>query len=196
MEEETLQSSPSKITKSRTTLQKNLQQIDADITQFTNLPIDTPSHDLLAQNIENKFGFIRTLLNAEIASHGMLPNDSLEIEEKIKELKAKFCGSNSLHSVNSETGSDFGSGSGSVCESCLNNDSVDEMSDFEGADHTEMMLYEVVVADAEKVECSDGGKMWWWKMVVVWTMMSAGLMVTYFGMNQHQHQHEKFLTPT
>ncbi|KAI3731251.1 hypothetical protein L1987_62439 [Smallanthus sonchifolius] len=186
---EALQPTPSKITKTCSTLHRRLEEIDAQIIQFTNFPIDTPSLDLLAQQIQKKLGFIRNILNAEISSHGTKSYDISEIEERLTELEAKFYRSN-VHPVNVDRSDESESDSGSVCESCLNNDGDNVSSVCEAP--------EMVVPPPEvlcEAEISDGGKRRWWRTVAVLTTVSAGLMVSFCNYLV-SNQHEDFLTPT
>ncbi|KAD2805373.1 hypothetical protein E3N88_38750 [Mikania micrantha] len=157
-------------------LQTKLEEIEAEIANFIGLPINKPLLNLLAQRIETKFGFIGKLLNAEMASNGTKPDELPDIEEKLKELEAKFCVSKiqRLDVDESSEGENISSsGSDSICESCLNYDGVGDNEAPEAAvrrSGTQMV--------GRKFECMDGGETGWWRTVAVtvFTTVSAALM--------------------
>ncbi|KAI3712573.1 hypothetical protein L1987_71132 [Smallanthus sonchifolius] len=210
---EPLKQTPTKTTNTYLKLHKLLHEIEALVTQFTDLPIDTPGLDLLTQVIVKKFVFFRNFLIHETVSYNSMPDDLSEIKQRLREHESEFHRSN-LHPVSVHEDDD--SDDGSVCESCLNYDREfqgDAASDASGVDEFPEMLYgyEVMVpdspedltmpaSDADEVEEAPllkekSGKRrrkWWWRTVVILMPASVVLAVSYF----EKKQREGFLTPT
>ncbi|KAI3735155.1 hypothetical protein L6452_14643 [Arctium lappa] len=208
---------PSEITNTYFRLQRKLQEIEAEIIQFTNLSIDTPGLDVLASKIETKLVFFRNLLTTEIASYGSMAHQLSEFEARLQDLEAEFFRQNSL-SVNIHEDDD--SENGSVCESCLNNDrevQIEAASEKSSAYEVPETLFEAVVPLSDAVhepvmppagseqakpvpfdgeqEKTGGDRRWCRTVVVVMTTVSSVLTASfwsYFNSNSHEGP----LTPT
>lgn len=79
------------MTKRCSILQKKLKELESILYQLLSLPPETPfNHQLYAQDIDQRFEFVRKLLSAEIASHPKKPYHLQHIARRLTELEAIF----------------------------------------------------------------------------------------------------------
>ncbi|KAK9143173.1 hypothetical protein Syun_012573 [Stephania yunnanensis] len=71
-------------------LQKKLEELESSIREVVELPLETFCHDLEAESIKNRFGFLKTLLTAETESYPHVPEDLQFITQKVSELEKVF----------------------------------------------------------------------------------------------------------
>ncbi|GMJ05958.1 hypothetical protein HRI_004265000 [Hibiscus trionum] len=117
------------MTKRYTILQKKLKDLESQLNQALSLPPNTPSHQTLSQDIQQRFLFLNNLLSAELSSGPTNPFHLQHIANRVLELEAVFKDWDTFQS----SGLDHVyKGSACSCtESCLNDD--DEAAADEGS---------------------------------------------------------------
>lgn len=79
------------MTKRYKTLQKKLKELKAELIYVFSLPGEkAPYHQLLCEEIEQRFLFIKKLLSAEIASHPSKPHHLHHIARRLSEYESAF----------------------------------------------------------------------------------------------------------
>nr|DAD47827.1 TPA_asm: hypothetical protein HUJ06_017764 [Nelumbo nucifera] len=99
---------------------RKLKELELELNEVVALSAETPCHQLLSEGLRGRFGFLRSLLAAEIKSQPRKPHHLHHIEQRLAELEAAF-----LDWDNFRTSAIHHLDSASTCsctESCLNED--------------------------------------------------------------------------
>lgn len=108
------------MTKGYSILQKKLQELESILTQVFALPPDTPYHQHYAEDIEQRFVFLKNLLSAEIASSPKKPHHLQHIGKRMVELATAFHDWDEYRSLTQDQVEKVSTCS--CTESCLNDD--------------------------------------------------------------------------
>ncbi|PIA44340.1 hypothetical protein AQUCO_01700145v1 [Aquilegia coerulea] len=171
------------MTKRYAVIQKKLEELESELNDVVNLPTETTSHQLLSENINQKFSFLRNLLAAEIESHPSKPHHLHHMDQRLTELETEFHEWDNFRTFSPTNHIDTAS-TCSCTESCLNDDGDEDITDMSvvGGGGGELTVYEnpefvfedenekkeevetsfekVQLEDIEgKKECSSGGKL-------------------------------------
>lgn len=109
------------MTKRYTILQKKLLELDSQLVNICSLPVaPLITHQLLAEDFEQRLVFLKNLLSAEIASHPTKPHHLNHMSRRLDYIESTFrewdsTGPTALHHVDSAS-------TCSCTESCLNDD--------------------------------------------------------------------------
>ncbi|KAF9622214.1 hypothetical protein IFM89_030072 [Coptis chinensis] len=120
-------------------LQKKLEELELELKDAFNFPIETPSHQLLSENLDRRFGFFRSLLAAEMDSHPSKPHHLHHIDQRLTELETAFQEWDNSKTLPFTNHIDDNASTCSCTESCFDDDGDD---DFVDMGRGEMTVYE------------------------------------------------------
>ncbi|KAL5713119.1 hypothetical protein ACHQM5_015227 [Ranunculus cassubicifolius] len=113
------------MTKRYLVLQKKLEDIEIELREVLHLPPETPGHQLLSESLDRRFGFVRSLLSAELESSPSKPHHLYHIDQRLTELESTFREWDNFRTSSSANNFDAFS-TCSCTESCLNDDGGEE----------------------------------------------------------------------
>ncbi|KAI5670239.1 hypothetical protein M9H77_10603 [Catharanthus roseus] len=207
------------MTKRYKTLQKKLQELEAELNLVFSLPAETttPYHHVLSEGIEQRFVFLKNLLSAEIASHpSSKPRHLRHIGQRLTELEIAF---REWDDYRAAAVDNFDGASVCSCDdydSCRNDDDREDsnlppygdqfeekfpVADVKSYQGTEKLGINEVVLEKDKGTGSVLGRYWPGVLatagIVLGTLLiGAGAVIEIYGSSYNSSLREGFLIPT